>query len=128
LAFIGHDNSNSCCQHSAASASKHQPALRCCAARAAHRLKDIIYGFGTNNVYVVLECMDCDLRHLLDADRQLEMRQIKVSTPSLLSRCWAHPANQRSTAQHCSESNGQPLAFVCLWHVDRLSAIQQQKQ
>lgn len=40
-------------------------------------LKDIIYGFGTNNVYVVLECMDCDLRHLLDADRQLEMRQIK---------------------------------------------------
>lgn len=45
-----------------------------------HRLKDIIYGFGTNNVYVVLECMDCDLRHLLDAERLLEMRQIKVST------------------------------------------------
>jgi hypothetical protein len=55
----------------------------CCAC--CHRLKDIIYGFGTNNVYVVLECMDCDLRHLLDADRQLEMRQIKVSTPSLLT-------------------------------------------
>lgn len=46
-----------------------------------HRLKDIIYGFGTNNVYVVLECLDCDLRHLLDAERQLDMRQIKVSTP-----------------------------------------------
>lgn len=32
------------------------------------RLKDIIYGFGTSNVYVVLECMDCDLRDLLDRD------------------------------------------------------------
>jgi len=50
------------------------------------RLKDIIYGFGTNNVYVVLECMDCDLRHLLDAERQLDMRQIKVSTTHLDSQ------------------------------------------
>lgn len=62
------------CTHAAAVIS---PAPRvtlasCC------RLKDIIYGFGTNNVYVVLECMDCDLRHLLDSERQLEMAQIKV--------------------------------------------------
>ncbi|WIA34068.1 hypothetical protein OEZ86_012446 [Tetradesmus obliquus] len=40
-------------------------------------LKDIIYGFGTNNVYVVLECLDCDLRDLLDAESPLEMWQIK---------------------------------------------------
>eukprot|EP00775_Hariotina_reticulata_P006093 gene6093-6331_t len=40
-------------------------------------LKDIIYGFGTNNVYVVLECLDCDLRDLLDAEQQLDILQIK---------------------------------------------------
>lgn len=33
---------------------------------ALYRMKDIIYGFNTNNVYVVLECLDCDLRDLLD--------------------------------------------------------------
>lgn len=47
-------------------------------------LKDIIYGFGTNNVYVVLECLDCDLRHLLDAEKQLEMRQIKSFLQQIL--------------------------------------------
>jgi hypothetical protein len=47
---------------------------------AACRLKDIIYGFGTNNVYVVLECLDCDLRDLLDGESALEMWQIKVCT------------------------------------------------
>lgn len=54
--------------------------ISCC------RLKDIIYGFGTNNVYVVLECMDCDLRHLLDAERQLEMSQIKVCCVQVLQQ------------------------------------------
>ncbi|KAF6263903.1 kinase-like domain-containing protein [Scenedesmus sp. NREL 46B-D3] len=40
-------------------------------------LKDIIYGFGTNNVYVVLECLDCDLRDLLDGESSLEMWRVK---------------------------------------------------
>lgn len=48
------------------------------AANYACRLKDTIYGSGTNNVYVVLECLDCDLRDLLDAEKPLEMWQIKV--------------------------------------------------
>lgn len=65
------------------------------------RLKDIIYGFGTNNVYVVLECLDCDLRDLLDGEKALDTWQIKVrhcsncwlictKHPSLFGRCWAN--------------------------------------
>eukprot|EP00879_Flechtneria_rotunda_P030541 GHRR01033185.1.p1 GENE.GHRR01033185.1~~GHRR01033185.1.p1 ORF type:complete len:416 (+),score=103.73 GHRR01033185.1:575-1822(+) len=48
-------------------------------------LKDIIYGFGTNNVYVVLECLDCDLRDLLDKDQQLDVWQIKSFLHQVLS-------------------------------------------
>lgn len=40
-------------------------------------LKDIIYGFGTNNVYVVLECLDCDLRDLLDGEKPLDTWRVK---------------------------------------------------
>jgi hypothetical protein len=102
-------------------ASGHQPVLRCCAAPSARRLKDIIYGFGTNNVYVVLECMDCDLRHLLDADRQLDMREIKVSTPSLLFHGARHTLPSIAVV-HGSGSKGQPPAFVYAWHLDALLA------
>ena len=44
------------------------------------RLKDVIYGFGSNNVYVVLECLDCDLRELLDRKPEPpSMTDVKVS-------------------------------------------------
>jgi hypothetical protein len=43
------------------------------------RLKDVIFGFGSSSVYVVLECLDCDLRDLLDRDdAAVDMRQVKV--------------------------------------------------
>ena len=43
------------------------------------RLKDVIFGFGSSSVYVVLECLDCDLRDLLDRDdAAVDMRQAKV--------------------------------------------------
>jgi hypothetical protein len=47
--------------------------------------------------------MDCDLRHLLDAERQLEMRQIKVSTAALA----AAGAALRSSQLGCQQP------FIC---------------
>jgi hypothetical protein len=39
----------------------------------------VIFGFGSSSVYVVLECLDCDLRDLLDRDdAAVDLRQVKV--------------------------------------------------
>jgi hypothetical protein len=73
----------------------------------ARRLKDVIFGFGSSSVYVVLECLDCDLRDLLDRDdAAVDIRQVKVRAPSVaacggggfvLQLCW-----QRCSSLHHS--------------------------
>lgn len=76
-----------------------------CRVALCHRLKDIIYGFGTNNVYLVLECMDCDLRDLLDVQQPLELWRIKVH--------WWHPRSFTMGVQLCTSPLCCPLRQPC---------------
>ena len=65
----------------------------------AHRLKDIISALNSSHIYLVLECLDCDLRHYLDTCVEASnLSQIKVGQqhpPALF------PATQQAPTQAC---------------------------
>jgi hypothetical protein len=48
----------------------------------------VIYGFGSSDIYVVLECLDCDLREYLDRHHNnLPLATIKVGPGGSSSSC-----------------------------------------